>query len=116
MEDADFELLEKIEQGGRIFRPRDSSDIGRAAFQHTVDRLLSLRAVGLIRLLDGRILRAANGSSLLAGPCDLTLTGVAALADGRRLGLRAPGADTRRARHCPRSNRAQTADTTVRLW
>ncbi len=88
MENADFELLDKVEKGGRIFRPRDGSDLGRAAFQHTVDRLLSLRAVGLIRLHDGRLMRAGDGSYLLAGPCDLTPAGVAALVNDRRLGPR----------------------------
>ena len=90
MEDSDFELLETIENGGRVFRPRDSSDVSRAAFQHTVDRLLSLRAVGLIRLLDGRLMRATNGSYPQAGPCDLTPAGVAALTDDRRVRPRAP--------------------------
>jgi hypothetical protein len=90
METTDLELLEKMEQGGRVFRPRDTSDVGRAAFQHTVDHLLSLRDVGLVRLLDSRLMRAPRGSYLMAGPCDLTQAGVAALADDRRLGARPP--------------------------
>jgi ketosteroid isomerase-like protein len=79
----DLELLEKVEKGGRVFRPDDSSDMSRAEFQYTVDHLLSLRAVGLIRLLDNGVIRAANGSYLRAGPCDLTPEGVAALAVAR---------------------------------
>jgi hypothetical protein len=91
VEQADFELLERVE-AGHVFRPEDRSDVSRAAFQHTVQRLLSLRAVGLIRLLDGRLMRAADGSYLMAGPADLTPAGVAALAQDRRLGPRPPTA------------------------
>jgi ketosteroid isomerase-like protein len=79
----DFEVLEKVERGGRVFRPSGSSDMSRAAFQYTVDHLLSLRAMGLIRLLDSRVMRAADGSYIWAGPCDLTPAGVAALAVAR---------------------------------
>jgi ketosteroid isomerase-like protein len=57
--------------------------MSRAAFQYTVDHLLSLRAMGLIRLPDGGVVRAANGSYLMAGPCDLTPAGVVALAVAR---------------------------------
>ena len=67
MENTDFELLEKMEKGGHVFRPQDTSDLGRAAFQHAVDRLLSLRDIGLIRLLDSRLMRAPDGSCLMAG-------------------------------------------------
>ncbi len=74
MEHADLELLEQIEKGGRVFRPRDNSDVSRAAFRVTVARLLSLRSLGLVRLLDARLMRAADGAYLLAGPCDLTPT------------------------------------------
>ena len=90
MEHADLELLEQIEKGGRVFRPRDNSDVSRAAFRVTVARLLSLRALGLVRLLDARLMRAADGAYLLAGPCDLTPTGVAALRYDRQLRPRPP--------------------------
>ena len=90
MENTDFELLEKMENGGHVFRPQDTSDVGRAAFQHAVDRLLLLRDVGLLRLLDSRLMRAPDGSCLMAGPCDLTPAGVAALTDDHRLGPRPP--------------------------
>lgn len=79
----DFELLVKMENGGHVFRPSDNSDMSRNAFQYTVDHLLSLRAVGIIRLLDSRVTRAANGAYLSAGPCNLTPDGVAALAAAR---------------------------------
>ena len=55
-----------------MFKPTDQSAEGRAAFQQTVDQLLRLRGVGLIRLPEGRIMRAEDGSYLMAGPCDLT--------------------------------------------
>jgi CheY-like chemotaxis protein len=90
MEHADLELLEQIEKGGRVFRPRDNSDVSRTAFRVTVARLLSLRALGLVRLLDARLMRAADGAYLLAGPCDLTQTGVAALRYHRQLRPRPP--------------------------
>jgi ketosteroid isomerase-like protein len=89
-----FEVLEKVERGGRVFLPSDSSDLSRNAFQYTVDHLLSLRAMGLIRLLDSRVMRAANGSYLRAGPCDLTPAGVAALAAARDSHTTAPSATT----------------------
>jgi ketosteroid isomerase-like protein len=90
----DFEVLEEVERGGRVFRPSGSSDMSRAAFQYTVDHLLSLRAMGLIRLLDSRVMRAADGSYLRAGPCDLTPAGVAALAVARDSHTTAPSATT----------------------
>jgi ketosteroid isomerase-like protein len=92
MDDADFELIEKVERGGRVFQPSDSSDMSRDAFQYTVDHLLSLRAMGLIRLLDSGVMRAADGSYLRAGPCDLTPAGVAALAVARDSHMTAPSA------------------------
>ena len=90
MEHADLELLGQIEKGGRVFRPRDNSDVSRAAFRATVARLLSLRALGLVRVLDARLMRASDGAYLLAGPCDLTQTGVAALRYHRQLRPRPP--------------------------
>jgi ketosteroid isomerase-like protein len=78
-----FEVLKEVERDGRVFLPSDSSDMSRNAFQYTVDHLLSLRAMGLIRLLDSHVMRATDGSYLRAGPCDLTPAGVAALAAAR---------------------------------
>lgn len=90
MDQADFELLEMIERGRNVFKPTDPSAESRAAFQHTLDQLLRLRETGLVRLQDGRIMRAKDGSYLMAGPCDLTPAGIAALAKDRSLGQRPP--------------------------
>ena len=90
MDQPDFELLERIEQGGHVFKPADRSGESREAFQETVDQLLRLRAVGLISFPDGRIMRAEDGTCLMIGPCDLTPAAVAALARDRRLGPRPP--------------------------
>jgi ketosteroid isomerase-like protein len=79
----DFEVLEEVERDGRVFLPSDDSAGSRNAFQYTVDHLLSLRAQGLIRLVDSHVIRATDGSYLRAGPCDLTPAGVAALAAAR---------------------------------
>ena len=67
----------------------------RAGFQRTIDQLLKLRGIGLVRLPEGKVMRAKDGSYLMAGPCDLTPAGVAALANERSLGPRPPqgGAD-----------------------
>ena len=79
-----------IEKGRQVFKPADQSEEGRASFQHTVDHLRRLRGVGLIRLPDSKIMRAEDGSYLMAGPCDLTPAGIAELAKDRGLGPRPP--------------------------
>lgn len=86
----DFELLEMIERGRQVFRPTDHSAEGRVAFQRLVDHLLRLRSVGFVRLPEGRVMRAKDGSYMMAGPCDLTPAGIAALAKDRSLGPRPP--------------------------
>ena len=90
MNQADFELLEMIEKGHHVFRPTDQSVESRAGFQRTVDQLLKLRGIGLVRLPEGKVMRAKDGSYLMAGPCDLTPAGIAALAKDRSLGPRPP--------------------------
>jgi hypothetical protein len=90
MDQTAYDLLTQIERGGHVFRPESRSAEGRAAFQAVIEHLLQLRARGLIRLPEGRLMRAADGSYLLAGPCDLTPAGVEALAKDRRLGERPP--------------------------
>lgn len=92
MDQLDFELLELIGQGGYIFRPADPSAESRAVFRQTVEDLLRLRAFGLVRFSDGRVMIAGDGSYLMVGPCDLTPAGIAALARDRRLGPRPPTA------------------------
>ena len=89
MDQTDYDLLTQIERGGHAFKPDDRTVEARAAFQGTVVRLLHLRGIGLIRLPEGRLMRAANGDYLMAGPCDLTPAGIAALSKDRSLGPRA---------------------------
>jgi hypothetical protein len=96
VDQEDFELLEMIEKGGQVFRPTDRSVEGRAAFQSLVDNLLRLRSIGLVRLPEGRVMRSEDGSYLMAGPCDLTPAGIAALAKDRSLGPRPPQGSTGR--------------------
>ncbi len=43
-----------------------------------------------VRLAEGKVMRAKDGSCLMAGPCDLTPAGIAALAKDRSLGPRPP--------------------------
>jgi hypothetical protein len=90
VDQTDYDLLTQIEQGGHTFKPKDRTAEARAAFQDTVERLLHLRGIGLIRLPEGKLMRAGNGHYLMAGPCDLTPAGIAALSNDRRLGER-PG-------------------------
>jgi hypothetical protein len=96
VEQEDFELLEMIEKGRQIFRPTDHSAEGRAAFQYLIDHLLRLRSIGFVRLPEGRVMRAKDGSYMMAGPCDLTPAGIAALAKDRSLGPRPPQRGTGR--------------------
>lgn len=88
MDQTDYDLLTQIEQGGHTFKPKDRTAEARAAFQDTVQRLLHLRGIGLIRLSEGKLMRAENGTYLMAGPCDLTPAGIVALSKDRGLGPR----------------------------
>ena len=90
MDQAEFELLEMIEKGRHVFQPTDHSVEGRAAFQQTIDLLLRLRGLGLVRLAEGKVMRTEDGTFLMAGPCDLTAAGIASLAKDRSLGPRPP--------------------------
>jgi hypothetical protein len=78
----EMQLLKRCGQG-RIFRPSDSSE----PFVITVERLLRLRDMGLIRLDDSRIVRSRLGRYLLAGPCVLTEAGRWTLAHGKHFRL-----------------------------
>lgn len=93
MDQTDYDLLVQIERGGHVFRPKSRSPDDRAAFQALVGHLLHLRGIGLIRLADGRLMQAQDGTYLMAGPCDLTPAGITALAKDRQLGPR-PARDT----------------------
>jgi len=91
MDDEDYRLLTRIERGESVFRPAGPSAEERGAFQQLVARLLELRERGWIRLPDGRVSQAGDGTYMVAGACDLTPEGAAALKRDRRLGPR-PGA------------------------
>jgi hypothetical protein len=82
--DADIQLLRRIAAGEHTFR---RSDLG-SDLDSVIARLLTLRARGLVRLLDGRLMHSEAGHYLAAGPCDLTLAGRQALAEDDRLGPR----------------------------
>jgi hypothetical protein len=86
MNEQEYAVLDRIERGRSVFRPLDTSPEARDAFRRVVDRLLHLRATGLIRLDESRILKAADGSVEKVGPCDLTPAGIAALSNRRMLG------------------------------
>ncbi|HEY7564710.1 MAG TPA: hypothetical protein VIA81_07290 [Acidimicrobiia bacterium] len=86
----DFDLLQRIEQSGHVLRPASGSEEDRAAFQETVDNLLRLRGLGLVRFPDRRLARDKDGFYTAAGPCDLTPAGIAALSNHRRLAPQRP--------------------------
>jgi hypothetical protein len=90
MDQTDYDLLARIERGSHVFRPRSGSAEDRAAFQAVIEHLIYLRGTGLIRLPEGRLMRSEDGSYLMAGPCDLTTAGIAALSKDRSLGPRPP--------------------------
>ncbi|MBA3497327.1 MAG: hypothetical protein H0T86_09490 [Gemmatimonadales bacterium] len=85
LSDADIRLLTRCAQG-HTFRPADAEEDG---FERLVDRLRGLRDRGLLRLDEGRFMKAKDGRHLMAGPCDLTDAGRHALDRDRRLGPRA---------------------------
>jgi hypothetical protein len=88
MDDEEYRLLTRIERGESVFRPAGSSAEERGAFQQLVEQLLQLRQRGWIRLPDGRISQAGDGTYMVAGACDLTTEGAAAVKHDRRLGPR----------------------------
>ena len=88
MDQADFEILERLEAGASVFRPEARTDAARLGFEETVRRLMALRDRGLIRLPEGRVARSSSGAYLMVGPCDRTEAGRAALARDRALGPR----------------------------
>jgi hypothetical protein len=85
LSDVEIHLLQRCADG-HTHRP---SDRPGADFAITVNHLLRLRDLGLIRLDDGRIMQSQSGRYLLAGPCDVTDAGRRALEQDRGLGPRA---------------------------
>jgi hypothetical protein len=88
MNQAENDLLCRIERGESVFRPGEPGAGSQEAFARTVALLLELRTQGWIRLPDGRITRDSGDRVLVAGPCDLTEAGLRALEQDRRLGPR----------------------------
>jgi hypothetical protein len=84
LSDEEVRLLSLAEYG-HTYRPSDAFD---GDFDALVERLLGLRARGLLRLDDGRIMKSQLGRYLTAGPCDLTEAGRQALECDRGLGPR----------------------------
>jgi hypothetical protein len=87
MDQGDAEVLERIESGERTFRPGAATEAARRSFEALVGHLRELRECGLIDLPERHLARAEDsetGAYLLAGPCQLTEVGRAALAEFRR--------------------------------
>lgn len=84
MDEGTFKVLGQIEGGRHVFRPLGDTQEHREAFEREVERLLHLRAIGLIRLEESRIKKSPDGTYESAGPCDLTPAGIAALSNSRR--------------------------------
>jgi two-component system, chemotaxis family, chemotaxis protein CheY len=84
LSEEDVRLL-GLAQHGYTFRP---SDVKGGDFGGLVQQLRQLRARGLLRLDEGRIMMSQSGAYLMAGPCDLTELGRQALERDRRLGSR----------------------------
>jgi hypothetical protein len=89
MDQADAELLERTEQGDHVFRP-GSGEPARRGFGVLVGHLRELRDHGLLDMPERSVSQSESGESsaagayLLAGPCDVTDPGRAALDTFRR--------------------------------
>jgi hypothetical protein len=69
----DVALLQRIRDGERVFDPPSREAAADPAWLRLVERLLSLRDRGLIRMRDPlRSHMSAAGGYLAAGPCELT--------------------------------------------
>jgi hypothetical protein len=108
MDQADAELLERIEQGDHVFRP-GSGEPARRGFDALVSHLRELRNHGLLDMPERSVSQSESGKSsdvgtyLMVGPCYVTDMGRAALETFRRGDRRAGDrrqAD-RRLRHDP---------------
>lgn len=86
MDQADAEVLERIESGERTFRSGAATGAGRRVFEALVSHLRELRKRGLIDLPERHVAQAEDGETgayLLIGPCRLTEAGREALAELR---------------------------------
>jgi hypothetical protein len=69
----DVALLQRIRDGERVFDPPSSKEAADPAWLRLIERLLSLRGRGLIRMNDPlRSHMSRAGGYLAAGPCELT--------------------------------------------
>ena len=93
LSEAEFDLLDRIDRGKQIFRVKLRTREALKEFDEEVERLLSFRDRGWIRLEDRHISRTASGQYLAVGPCELTPAGREALDRDRRLGPRGHESD-----------------------
>jgi D-alanyl-D-alanine dipeptidase len=88
LSDTDYELLDRIDRGERIFHEAGPTLDDSVLWGVQVDRLLSLRARQWIQVPDRYISRGPGGEWLAIGPCELTPEGRKQLERDRRLGPR----------------------------
>jgi hypothetical protein len=106
MDQGDAEVLERIERGERTSRPGAPTESARRSFETLVGHLRELRERELIDLPERHVAQIEDTQAdayLLAGPCQLTEAGRAALAEFRRGDRRA---DDRRSVERRRDDRA----------
>ena len=83
MDQEDAEILERVGAGERIFRPGLSGEEAPQIFEALVKQLRALRDRGLVDIPERGVAFAvsaeANAGPRVAGPCDVTEAGRAAL-------------------------------------
>jgi hypothetical protein len=76
MDARDFEVLQAISQGQRVFKPESADDAASPGWLQKVQRLIRLRDQGLIKMADPpKTFMKAAGGYMIAGPCELTADG-----------------------------------------
>ena len=82
MDQGDAEILERVGAGERIFRPGLSGEEAPQIFEALVKQLRALRDRGLLDIPERGVAFAVSAEAntdLVAGPCDVTEAGRAAL-------------------------------------